>query len=91
MEIKEIHIVPAGCVWEAREASGKIHKTILRNPSKRDLVVKTIDLAKKDRLTKVVVHNNDGSIEKEEKYGKELSEFPFPGFFNSADEYFKQN
>ncbi|HEX8546881.1 MAG TPA: DUF2188 domain-containing protein [Cytophagaceae bacterium] len=87
--MKEFHIIPAGCVWEAKELEAG--KTILRNPVKRDLVVRTIDLAKRERISKVVIHNFDGSIEREENYGKDLVQSPFPGFHNSEQEYFLQN
>ena len=87
--MKEFHIIPAGCVWEAKEVIA--NKTILRNPVKRDLVFRTIDLAKREKISKVVIHNFDGSIEREEEYGQDVIKAPFPGFYNSEKEYFHQN
>jgi hypothetical protein len=60
---REYHIVPAGACWETEEISSR--KRILRSPTKRELVYQTMELARKERLCKIVIHNTDGSVEEE--------------------------
>jgi hypothetical protein len=58
---KEYHILPAGSCWETEEKISK--RKILRSPTKRDLIFRTMEVAKKNSKSKIVIHNNDGSVE----------------------------
>ena len=65
---KVYRIIPAGPCWEAEETTSS--KTVLRGPVKRDLIYRTIELAKKEQKCRVVIHNADGTIEEEKTYEK---------------------
>lgn len=60
---KEFRVIPAGSCWETLDVTAK--KTILRSPTKRDLVHRTFELAKKEEKCKVVVLNSEGYVEEE--------------------------
>ncbi|MFN3405550.1 MAG: DUF2188 domain-containing protein [Cytophagaceae bacterium] len=74
---KAYTIVPAGPCWEAKENLS--NKVILRSPTKRDLVLRTFELAKKEPKCKVVIQTPDGAIEEErifeENPEKKLADF----------------
>jgi len=74
---REYHILPAGPCWETEEVTSK--KRILRSPTKRDLVYRTMELARKENQCKIVIHNIDGTVEEEKlvdnNQEKKLSEF----------------
>jgi hypothetical protein len=58
---KEYHIVPAGPCWETEEKNSS--KRILRSPTKRDLIFRTMEVAKKDSRCRIIIHNADGTVE----------------------------
>lgn len=58
---KEFHIIPAGPCWETEEKTSK--KRILRSPTKRDLIFRTMEVAKKESKCRIIVHNSDGTVE----------------------------
>ncbi len=58
---KEYHIIPAGPCWETEEKVSS--KRILRSPTKRDLIFRTMEVAKKDTKCRIIIHNSDGTVE----------------------------
>lgn len=62
MRTKTYRVVPAGPCWEA-EVAGTKRKVVLRGPLKRDLVMRTIEMAKKEKRSEVIIFKEDGSIE----------------------------
>ena len=58
---KEYHIIPAGPCWETEENLSK--RRILRSPTKRDLIFRTMEVAKKESRCKIIIHNSDGTVE----------------------------
>ena len=73
----EYHIVPAGPCWETEEPTTK--KRILRSPTKRDLIFRTMELAKRETRCRIVIHNERGHVEEEKMVDnnqeKKLTEF----------------
>jgi hypothetical protein len=60
---REYRILPAGPCWETEDVLTK--KRVLRSPTKRDLIYRTVELAKKEEKSKIVILNHDGSVEEE--------------------------
>lgn len=74
---REYRIIPAGPCWETEDVLTS--KRILRSPTKRDLIFRTMELAKKEKLARIIIHNSDGSVEEEKvlenNHEKKLKDF----------------
>jgi len=60
---KEFHIKAAGPCWETEDKNSE--KTILRSPTKRDLIFRTMEVAKNEVRCRIIIHNPDGTVEEE--------------------------
>ncbi|MBO9699367.1 MAG: hypothetical protein J7604_04105 [Sporocytophaga sp.] len=74
---RSISIVPAGSCWEAKEAISD--RVIFRSPTKRDIVLRTFEFARKEQKCKVTILNHSGHVEEERLFDenpeKKLQDF----------------
>jgi hypothetical protein len=57
------HILPSGSFWQTEEAGTK--RIVLRGPIKRDLVIQTVQKVRRNSLSRIVIHKEDGTIEEQ--------------------------
>jgi hypothetical protein len=88
---RELRIIAAGPCWETVDVFTK--KTVLRSPTKRDLVYRTMEVAKKEEKCKVVIFHENGAVEEERvvenNNDKKLKDF-LSGYYANLEPMYKE-
>ncbi len=74
---KTYHVSKTDDGWEGRIEKGK--RASVKGKTKKEVVKKTIELAKKQGNSSVVIHRRDGKIQEERTFPKVTDPYPPKG------------
>ena len=71
------HVTKTDNGWQGKKEGGE--RASVKGETKEDVLKKTIDIAKKQADSCVVIHNQDGKIQEERTYPKSSDPYPPEG------------
>jgi hypothetical protein len=74
---KTYHVTKTDNGWQGKLVDGQIASVIGR--TKKEVINKTVEIAKKQDNTSVKIHNSDGKIQEERTYPRKSDPFPPKG------------
>lgn len=74
---KTYHVTKTDDGWQGKLEGGK--RASIKGETKEDVVKKTIEIAKNQENSSVIIHKTDGKIQEERTYPKKSDPFPPEG------------
>ena len=74
---KTYHVTPTDDGWKGKVEKGQ--RASITGPTKEEVVKKTIEIAKNQGKTSVIIHKGDGTFEEERTYPGKTDPFPPKG------------